>query len=1471
MKGFYALFIGLMILFISPINSQTTLVSFGSNYAYYDNQNQPADQGGDDWNDSNYDDSSWSTGNAHLGYGDGDEVTTVNNNTLTAYYRHEFNVSNTGAYSDIDLDLIYDDGAVVYLNGNEVWRVNMPGGGISYGTYASSTSSDNDVAGTNLSNVLVTGTNVLAVEIHQRSSSSSDISFDFKLTGNAPGAVNVDRGPYLQSGTSTSMIIRWRTGSSTQSIIDYGTSQGNLNQQISDLSNKTDHELEITGLSPNTVYFYEISNSAAVLVPGSADLYFKTSPIAGTDQAITAWILGDCGTANTNQRAVRDAFYSYAGSNHTDMILFLGDNAYNSGTDGEYQYAIFENMYEAMLQNTVSYSCLGNHDGYSADSGNQTGPYYDIFTFPKNAEGGGLPSGTEAYYSFDYGNIHFIALDAYDTNRNVGAAMYNWCLADIQNTTQEWIVAFWHHPPYTKGSHDSDSESNLIDMRQNFLPMLESNGVDLVLGGHSHSYERSYFLNGHYGNSNSFDSNVHTVGATGDGDGQVSGNGAYYKEISGANAGDGAVYITAGSSGKTGGGTLDHEAMYHSVNFLGSCVLEVDGNTMDVKFLRSNGSIEDNFTIEKEVICTVGDPCDDLDACTSNDVYDANCNCAGTFDDADGDTVCDANDQCPGQDDALIGQSCDDGNSCTINDVYDSNCGCAGTFQDTDGDTVCDANDQCPGQDDALIGQSCDDGNSCTINDVYDANCGCAGTPEQDSDGDGVCDLNDQCPGLDDALIGQPCDDGNPCSIDDAYDNSCGCVGTVTGDSDGDGVCDALDQCPGFDDAVDSDSDGVADGCDICPNDATDDSDGDGVCDSVDACPGFDDNLDADGDGTPDDCDICPNDANDDSDGDGVCDSQDQCPGQDDALIGQACDDGDPCTINDTYDANCGCTGVFEDFDADGYCSTNDPNDNDPCIPDAGAPNCEPCSEIYFDNFDSSWGPIWNDGGGDCERKKDNNKAYSPEHSIKIKDDSGIESSTYTNALNMSNYDFAEVEFTFISKNGVPNEYFLLEVSTNGGSNFTSIETWEHNVDFTENVRSWEFVTINSVSFTSNTVFRLRCEAWDNDLEIYIDDIRINGCELSCAPGLPCDDGDPCTINDVTDVDCGCAGVAGPDGDGDGVCDVLDQCPGQDDGIIGTPCEDGNVCTTGEVYDSACNCGTGTYTDEDGDGFCVGEDPNDNDGCVPDPNSPACNPCSELYFDNFDSSWGAIWNDGGKECERKKDATKAYSPEYSIKIKKNKGIPSSTYTNALNLSSYGYLEIGFTFKTNKGKNFEKFHLEVSTDGGASFTTIQSWEHNVDFVQNTRYWELVTVNSITFSSNTVIRFRSNAIEDDLEVFIDDITITACGSALKGGGSENRGEISDKNNSPKGNIIESLIVYPVPTKAELFVDVNQIRGQEAKLSIFNMSGELVYFRQIGKEHNDIINLDVSHLNAGMYMIKVQNEHIQYRMSKIIISPF
>ncbi len=609
--------ITILILFGSVLlNAQDTLILSGDNWKYLDDG---SDQG-TAWYESGFNDEAWSSGNAQLGYGDGDESTIVsygddaNNKYPTSYFRKSFNVTDHNMYNHLVFEAIRDDGMVVYLNGLEIWRENMPASN-DYITYASGTvGGDQESAwiSTTLDSQLVTGTNVIAVEIHQANGTSSDISFDLKLTAYDELPIAILRGPYLQSGTPHSVLIKWRTNTLAESIVHYGTSLDSLTETALENTPKIDHEILLSGLIPNTKYYYEISDSVDIYVSKNSEMFVITSPPVETRQFVRAWILGDAGTANQNQLNVRDRYYEYVASapiapNQTDMMLFLGDNAYNDGTDSEYQNALFD-VYSDMLKKSVSWSTLGNHDGHSATSSTQSGPYYDIFSFPKTGEAGGTPSGTEAYYSFDYANIHFIVLEShqsYDLTTQI-----DWCLADIQATTQDWIVAFFHHPAYTKGSHDSDTEMQLVAMRNNFLPILEANGVDLVLSGHSHSYERSYFINGHYGISSTFDSIIHIVGINGGLSGKDdTADGAYRKTYSDT---EGAVYITTGSAGKISGGDLNHNAMYASFNQLGSSVLEVEGDggsgqKLTVKFLRDNGNIDDYFTIHKSDISLSAD------------------------------------------------------------------------------------------------------------------------------------------------------------------------------------------------------------------------------------------------------------------------------------------------------------------------------------------------------------------------------------------------------------------------------------------------------------------------------------------------------------------------------------------------------------------------------------------------------------------------------------------------------------------------------------------------------------------------------------------------------------------------------------------------------------------------------------------------------------------------------------------------
>ena len=165
------------------------LVSTGSTWKYLDNGSNQ----GTAWRNPGFNDNSWESGAAELGYGDDDEATTLsfgpssNAKYATTYFRHSFNATNVDDYTKLTLGLRRDDGAVVYLNGNEVARSNMPGGTITYLTTSSTFVSGADERAYFPIDIppvdLLNGQNTLAVEIHQYSGTSSDISFDLQLDG----------------------------------------------------------------------------------------------------------------------------------------------------------------------------------------------------------------------------------------------------------------------------------------------------------------------------------------------------------------------------------------------------------------------------------------------------------------------------------------------------------------------------------------------------------------------------------------------------------------------------------------------------------------------------------------------------------------------------------------------------------------------------------------------------------------------------------------------------------------------------------------------------------------------------------------------------------------------------------------------------------------------------------------------------------------------------------------------------------------------------------------------------------------------------------------------------------------------------------------------------------------------------------------------------------------------------------------
>lgn len=400
------------------------------------------------------------------------------------------------------------------------------------------------------------------------------------------------RQPYLQQVTPTSIVIVWRSGEPTDSLVQYGSAPDALVQEVRETASVIAHEVRLTGLTPNTRYYYRVGSSTESLAGADADHSFTTAPVIGSRMPFRLWVLGDSGSGTEAQAEVRDAMLGATGARPPNLFIHVGDMAYEDGTDAEFT-ANFFGAYASILRNTVVWPAMGNHEGNSSSSATQTGPYYDAYVLPKAAEAGGLASGTEAYYAFDYANAHFIALDSHDSPLEPDGAMLTWMKSDLAATRQDWVIAFWHHPPYSKGTHDSDTDARETLIRQNVLPILEAGGVDLVLCGHSHIYECSFLVDGAYDTPTTPEGHI-----LDNGDGRADGSGPYQK-LAGQNPHNGAVYVVAGHGGRTLGQQGLHPLMAFTEMAHGSGIVDINGSRLDWVNVRSDGVQSDHFTLVK--------------------------------------------------------------------------------------------------------------------------------------------------------------------------------------------------------------------------------------------------------------------------------------------------------------------------------------------------------------------------------------------------------------------------------------------------------------------------------------------------------------------------------------------------------------------------------------------------------------------------------------------------------------------------------------------------------------------------------------------------------------------------------------------------------------------------------------------------------------------------------------------------------
>jgi hypothetical protein len=410
----------------------------------------------------------------------------------------------------------------------------------------------------------------------------------------------ITRGPYLQVVTPTSVIVRWRTDQSTTGRVWYGPSADQLLQSQTETQPTQDHVITLMGLQPNTRYNYAVGYDETKLGSGQ-DYYVKTALPAGDARPFRMWVLGDFGSGSDNQKNVYQAFRNATTSRPADLWLWLGDNAYSYGYEDEYQQRVF-NVYAPTFRNTPVFISPGNHD-YADSETNFNIPYYRMFSFPQQGEAGGIPSGSKSYYSADYGQVHLISLDSQGKENgqyrlfDTTGTQVQWLKRDLAANRLPWTIVIFHHPPFSKGSHDSDTELSMRLLRENLTPIFERYGVDLVLNGHSHSYERTYRIKDLRGLAATFDRNVNvTANTTGRYDGSPNSCPILTKQ--------GTIYVVNGSGGQLGGQSpgFPHPAtVYNNVNTGGSMILDVTDNRLDAQWLMSDGSVQDQFTLMKNV------------------------------------------------------------------------------------------------------------------------------------------------------------------------------------------------------------------------------------------------------------------------------------------------------------------------------------------------------------------------------------------------------------------------------------------------------------------------------------------------------------------------------------------------------------------------------------------------------------------------------------------------------------------------------------------------------------------------------------------------------------------------------------------------------------------------------------------------------------------------------------------------------
>lgn len=289
----------------------------------------------------------------------------------------------------------------------------------------------------------------------------------------------VDRYPFVQRPTETTVTIAWRQAIASTATISYGLSPTTLNNTLTISTATQKPYFDLTGLQPATKYYYQCQSGTFT---SAVEYFYTADPKA--QQQIDFLVYGDCGYNNTIQNTIAGLMEQ----EDSDFGIVVGDVDQNVGDNYD---EVFFGVYQDILKNECHFTCMGNHDTY-ADNG-QT--YIDVFYLPSNN-----PQNSERYYSFVWGDAKFIIIDP-NIDYSVGSLQHNWILDELKCNEHKWLFVCFHQPPWSNcwspDYYIPFSPYFLYqgneDMRTVLVPYFEQYKVDFVLNGHSHCYQRGTY------------------------------------------------------------------------------------------------------------------------------------------------------------------------------------------------------------------------------------------------------------------------------------------------------------------------------------------------------------------------------------------------------------------------------------------------------------------------------------------------------------------------------------------------------------------------------------------------------------------------------------------------------------------------------------------------------------------------------------------------------------------------------------------------------------------------------------------------------------------------------------------------------------------------------------------------------------------------------------------------------------------